>query len=79
MIRPRTAVLILIVLYLIVGTIDHVAARTTWFLLLENSSRPATLGECQRRHPSMGRPQATISYQQRSGEPWHHRTCAWSG
>ena len=44
-------------------------------VLLEDSGRPADLDECQRAQPKRPRPRATISVQDRTGEPWIRRTC----
>jgi len=43
-------------------------------VLLETSSRPASLAECERTLPGK-QYVATISVQDRTGEPWHRRTC----
>lgn len=46
-----------------------------FLLLLEPSSEAATLDECQRERPNLGRPVRVISLQNGSGTPWHHRVC----
>ena len=46
-------------------------------LLLENSSSPASLIECARARPDLGKPSFTISHRARTGEPWYWRTCFW--
>ena len=43
--------------------------------LLPNSMQPATMDECAAATGK--RPRWTISKQQRSNEPWHHRTCVY--
>lgn len=47
-------------------------------LLLETSSMPATMEECMRARPDLGRPVHVISKQGRTNEPWHHRMCMWT-
>lgn len=71
--------LFLILCYIIVGTIDHAAARASHLMLLENSALPVSGDECERAAPSRGRPDWTVSKQQRTGDPYHHRFCAWNG
>lgn len=46
-------------------------------VLLETSMLPATFDECAKARPDLGRPDRVTSKQQRSNEPWHHRTCYW--
>ena len=73
--RPRTAAIILIVLYLIVGTIDYAAAKVSHLMLLEISSLPASMEECLRARPDLGRPAHVVSLQNGTLTPWHRRTC----
>lgn len=47
-------------------------------MALHNAMQPADLSECQRAAPERGRPDWTISRQQRSNEPWFRRTCGWN-
>lgn len=77
MIRPLWIGVFLIVCYAVVGTIDHAAAEVSHLLMLENSMLPATFDECERASPDRGRPRRATSRQQRTNEPWHHRTCLW--
>ena len=51
--------------------------REGFCLILENSSKPASLGECAAARPDLGKPLWTISKQNRSDEPWYQRTCYW--
>lgn len=46
-------------------------------LLLETSMHPATMDECVKVRPDLGRPDRVISRQNGSATPWHHRTCYW--
>ena len=46
-------------------------------VLLEISMVPATLDECQKARPDLGRPDRVTSKQQRTNEPWYHRTRYW--
>ena len=46
-------------------------------VLLEPSMVAATLDECQRARPDLGRPTRVISKQARSNEPWFARTCVY--
>ena len=71
---PRTAAIILVVLYLIVGTIDYAAAKVSHLMLLEVSSFPASMEECERARPDLGRPAHVVSFQNAT-PVWHHRTC----
>jgi hypothetical protein len=71
-------VLFLVVCYALAGTMDYAAARVSGLMLLENSMLPASLEECERARPGAGRPARVMSKQQRTNEPWHHRTCAWN-
>lgn len=75
----RVLVVLLIVLALawIIGH-NETRAAGVYLVLLETSSEPATLDECQRTHPARGRPISCISKQDRSGEPWHHRVCIYA-
>ena len=77
--RPRWAAAIIVVCYLIAGTIDGAVERSIELERLENSSRPATPRECAKARPGLGRPDWVVSHQHRSGEPWMRRTCAWRG
>ena len=43
--------------------------------LLPNSMQPASMDECAAATGK--RPKWTISKQERSNEPWHHRTCVY--
>jgi len=76
-IRPLWIALFLIVCYLIVGTIDYAAAKVSHLILLDISSQPATLDECQRAAPGRGRPVHVVSFQNGSDAPWHHRRCTY--
>lgn len=53
------------------------AQGRTFLVLLEPSSFPATLDECQRARPDLGRPTGANSLQNGSGTPWHRRSCCW--
>ena len=54
-------------------------ARAAEFrVLLEPSSEPATINECQRERPDLGRPVGSISFQHRSNEPWFRRICIYA-
>ena len=60
--------------------ISHNEARAgaDFRVLLEPSSEPATLNECQRERPDLGRPVGSISFQHRSNEPWFRRICIYA-
>ena len=62
----------LILLYALAQWITdaHAAATLT---LLPNSANPATMAECE--GATGQRPRHVISKQDRTGEPFHHRTC----
>lgn len=47
-------------------------------VLFEPSAWPIGYDEALRTRPDLGRPLNCVSLQQRTGEPWHHRTC-WYG
>lgn len=76
--KPRTVAIILIVLYLIAGTIDYAAAKVSHLMLLEISSFPASMEECLRARPDLGRPSGVVSFQNGSDAPWHHRRCTYA-
>lgn len=65
----------LLLCYAVAGTVDFAAAKVSHRILLETSSQPATLDECQRSFPGRGRPREVISLQNGADSPWHHRTC----
>lgn len=48
---------------------------TRYARLLEDSSLAASMEECLRTYPTLGRPIMVTSRQQRSNEPWFRRTC----
>lgn len=77
MIRPSTAMLVIFGCYVLAGTLDYEAAKADAWILLENSAKPASLDECQRAAPERPRPDWSVSRQQRTGDPWHHRMCGW--
>lgn len=56
---------------------DKKLARASYALLLDTSSRPATLDECQRAAPEKGRPARVVSQQHRTNEAWQKRTCGY--
>ena len=60
---------------LVIGWACAYAAPATVLRLLEDSGNPATLGECQRAYPSLGRPTGCVSLQNGEQTPWHHRVC----
>ena len=60
----------------LLAALDARAAPAT-LVLLEPSSQAATLDECQRRRPDLGRPSRVISLQNGSLTNWHHRVCTW--
>ena len=64
----------LVLIYIIVGTMDYASAKVSALILLDPSMQPAYLAECQRAHPA-GTPVWSVSRQDRSNEPWHHRFC----
>ena len=55
---------------------NEARASQSFRLLLEASSQPATLDECQRAAPHRGRPVHVVSFQSATGH-WHRRTCTW--
>ena len=62
-------------LFLLAWAISMNEARAAGTLhMLENSMRPADGDECERATGK--RPVYTISKQDRTNEPYHHRTCA---
>lgn len=84
MIRPALVFAFLLALYVLVGTLDcrwnEACARAARpvVILLETSGEPATLGECERARPELGRPQGCVSFQNGYGTSWHHRSCWWA-
>ena len=73
--RMAVVFLILALFASIISLNEARAAGKSYRVLLENSAQPATPDECQRARPGLGRPYFTVSHQQRTNEPWHHRTC----
>lgn len=73
MIRSAYIAAFLIADCLLVGTLDYAYAQVSHLMLLENSSQPAWGDECERAFGV--RPDFTVSRQDRTGEPHHHRTC----
>ena len=61
----------LILLYALAQWITDAHAAT--LTLLSNSMQPATMQECEAATGQ--RPRHVISKQDRTGEPFHHRTC----
>ena len=70
----------------VAGSIDYAAALTDEQRLralvlkdpiLAPAMHPATMEECERALPDRGRPIWTVSYQHRTGQPWHRRYCGW--
>lgn len=80
-VAPWKIFVFLALCYLVVGTIDYAAARSSVQILLDVSTRPADWDECWRAAPELGRPDYTISFQ--GGNPaydnsvWFRRTCYW--
>ena len=70
-------IMVAIFLGLLAWSINRNDARAApmKMVLLEPSSQAATLDECQRTHPKLGRPHQVVSFQNGSGTNWHHRTC----
>lgn len=79
LLRAAFVFLLVAVFAAIIGINEARAARQyggpVYRWLLPNSMQAATLDECQKARPDLGRPHATSSQQSRSGEPWHHRFC----
>ena len=55
---------------------NEARAAHLFAVLLEPSMNPATMDECGRRKGE--RPLYTVSFQNGSMTPWHHRTCWYS-
>lgn len=72
--RMLAVLLIVLVLALLVAQNEARAHA----VLFEPSGQPIGFEEAQRTHPHLGRPSNCVSLQQRTNEPWHHRTC-WYG
>lgn len=65
-----------VIVLAVVGAIDASAAvRATVYL--DHSSRAASLDECQRAAPELGRPSWTVSQRKFSNRPWTKRVCGW--
>lgn len=59
----------------VVGEIDAAALRAT--VHLDPSSHAATLDECQRAAPELGRPSWSVSQRKFSNRAWTKRVCGW--
>lgn len=72
-------ILLAVALFVIAWTLSQIDARATTvtIIMLDSSSNPATLDECQRARPQLQRPQRVISLQNGTGTPWHHRVCTY--
>ena len=65
-----------VIVLAVVGAIDASAAGRA-IVYLDPSSKAATLDECQRAAPELGRPSWSVSQRKFSNRPWTKRVCGW--
>lgn len=67
--------------FCVAGSIDYAAAKAkaSTEIMLEDSMRPAGQDECEIAGGTMGRPDATISHQDRADAAYYDRWCWWKG
>lgn len=68
---------LLIVALILTAIMEGRAVASSTTVYLDPSHNAATLDECQRAAPDLGRPSWTVSQRKFSNRPWTKRVCGW--